>query len=91
MGGLLLQSTRRTVTKSCDRRFAKFTTACTDTAVIYDAATGQVVVQANTTGGLLPYGVDAVFLQTSTVYDVSLNKGQRLLDKQCVICVSQIE
>ncbi|KAL0024068.1 hypothetical protein WJX79_002467 [Trebouxia sp. C0005] len=75
VGGLLLQSTRKTVTKSCNRRFAKFTLDCTDTAVIYDAATGEVVVQANTTGGLLPYGVDAVFLQTSSVYDASLSKA----------------
>ena len=78
MGGLLLQTTRKSVTKSCSGRFAKFTTACTDASVIYDEVTGDVVVQPITTGGLLPYGVDAVFLQSSSAYDASLSTGQTL-------------
>lgn len=78
VGGLLLQTTRKSVTKSCGGRFAKFTTACSDTSVIYDEVTGDVVVQPATTGGLLPYGVDAVFLESSSAYDVTLSTGQTL-------------
>ena len=76
VGGLLLQTTQNTVTKSCEPRFAKFSTACTFTAVVYNADTGETVVEPTTTGGLLPYGVDAVFLQSSSVYDASLSVGQ---------------
>ncbi len=83
VGGLLLQTTRKTVTKSCGDRFSKFLTACTETAVIYDADTGEVVVQPTTTGGLLPYGVDAVFLESSSEYDASLSVGQRLIQYCC--------
>ena len=75
VGGLLLHTTRNTVTKSCDHRFSKYLTQCTDDTVIYDASTGDVVVLATTTGGLLPYGVDAVFLESSSAYDSSLSVG----------------
>ena len=75
MGGLLLHTTRNTVTKSCGHRFSKYLTQCTDDTVIYDASTGDVVVLATTTGGLLPYGVDAVFLESSSAYNSSLSVG----------------
>ena len=77
VGGLLMQTTQHTVTTNCDRRFSKFQTKCTYTATVYDDATGEVVVNpVASTGGLSPYGVDAVFLQDSSVYDSSLSIGQ---------------
>ena len=72
VGGLLLHTTRNTYTKSCGRKFSKFVTSCTYNHTLYDDATGEVVVLPTTTGGLLPYGVDAFFLETSSTYDASL-------------------
>ena len=72
IGGLLLHTTRNTYTKSCDKEFSKFLTSCVYNHTLYDAATGEVVVLATTTGGLLPYGVDTFFLESSSTYDSSL-------------------
>ena len=68
MGGLLLYTTRNTVTKSCNSKFAKFKTSCTYNHTLYDDATGEVVVLPITTGGLEPYGVDTFFLESSSTY-----------------------
>ena len=76
IGGLLLQTTQQTVTQDCNGRFSKFKTACTFDGVVYDEATGEVVIQPASSGGLEPYGVDAVFLESSSVYDSSLSVGE---------------
>ena len=79
MGGLLLHTTRSTTTKSCGKKFGKFKTSCTYNHTLYDEATGAVVTLPTTTGGLRPYGVDAVFLSTSDTYDASLVVGESLV------------
>lgn len=71
MGGVLLHTTRNTVTKSCGK-FGKFLTSCTYNHTLYDAATGQVVVLPTTSGGVLPYGVDTFFLESSSTYNQHL-------------------
>ena len=76
VGGLLLQTTRNSIVKSCQQRFSKFVTRCTYTQQVYDLDTGKEVVEANVTDGLLPYGVDAVFLSTASEYDASLSVGK---------------
>ncbi|KAL9589638.1 MAG: hypothetical protein Q9203_001561 [Teloschistes exilis] len=68
MGGVLLHSTRNTVTKSCGK-FGKLVTKCTYNHTLYDAATGKAVLLPTTQGGLLPYGVDTFFLASSSTYD----------------------
>ena len=78
VGGLLLQTTRNSIVKSCQQRFSKFETRCTYTQRVYDAETGDEVFEANVTDGLAPYGVDAVFLSTSSEYDASLSVGRSL-------------
>ena len=78
MGGLLLHTTRNTVTKDCHSKFDKFLTSCTYNTTLYDEATGEVVILPTTTGGLRPYGVDAVFLEGSRVRDSSLAVGECL-------------
>ena len=77
LGGLLLHTTRNTVTKACDKKFDKFVTSCTYNQTLYDEATGEVVVFPMTTGGLDPYGVDPVFLDGSAVRDSSLLVGEQ--------------
>ena len=77
MGGLLLHTTRNTVTKACVKKFDKFVTSCTYNTTLYDDATGKVVVLPTTTGGLDPYGVDPVFLDGSDVEDSSLFVGEQ--------------
>ena len=72
MGGLLLHTTRNTITKSCDSKFGKFKTSCTYNHTLYDDATGEVVVLPTTTGGLKSYGVDTFFLESSSTYDSKL-------------------
>ena len=72
LGGLLLHTTRNTVTKSCHDKFSKFLTSCTYNHTLYDKSTGQVVVLATTSGGLAPYGVNPFFLESSFTYDASL-------------------
>lgn len=71
MGGVLLHSTRNTVTKSCGK-FGKLVTKCTYNHTLYDAATGKAVLLPTTQGGLLPYGVDTFFLASSSTYDEHL-------------------
>ena len=91
VGGLLMQTTQNTVSKTCDRRFSKFQTKCTYTATVYDDATGEVVVNPMaSTGGLSPYGVDAVFLQDSPVYDSSLSIGESFA-QPCAGCPHEVE
>ena len=72
LGGLLLHTTRNTVTKSCRDKFSKLLTSCTYNHTLYDESTGEVVVLATTSGGLAPYGVDPFFLESSSTYDASL-------------------
>lgn len=67
-----MHTTRKTVTKSCDKRFGKYVTSCTYNHTLYDDTTGEVVVLPTTTGGLRPYGVDTFFLDSSSTYDASL-------------------
>lgn len=76
VGGLLLQTTRHTVVKSCEKRFSKFLTTCIEQQTVYDAETGEEVVQADVVQGLAPYGVDAVFLAASTEYNENLAVGK---------------
>ena len=76
MGGLLLHTTRNTVTKDCHLKFDKFVTSCTYNKTLYDEATGEVAILPTTTGGLQPYGVDAIFLDGSLVRDSSLAVGE---------------
>ena len=75
LGGLLLHTTRKIVTKSCHDKFTKFVTSCTYNHTLYDESTGEVVVLATTSGGLAPYGVDTFFLESSSTYDSSLAVG----------------
>ena len=72
---MLVQTQRNTVRRTCQRRFDKFSTKCTEQSVVYDGATGEAVAVATTSGGLQPYGVDAVFLADSSVYDSKLATG----------------
>lgn len=44
---------------------------------MYDAETGQKLAQVDAVDGLMPYGVDAVFLPTSSEYDAALAVGKR--------------
>lgn len=76
VGGLLLQTTRHTVVRSCQQRFSKFVTQCTYQQAVYDAATGQELVKVDVVDGLVPYGVDAVFLPTSSEYNAALAVGE---------------
>ena len=76
VGGLLLHTTRHTVVRSCNQRFSKFVTSCTEQQTVYDAETGEEVVQVDVVEGLTPYGVDAVFLPTSTEYNAALAVGE---------------
>ncbi len=75
---MLLQTTRNTVTQACDQRFDKFTTLCMEQQLGYDEDTGEVVKLTTTSGGLEPYGVDAVFLADSSAYDDTLVVGKHL-------------
>ena len=88
VGGLLLQTTRHTVVKSCDHRFSKFLTTCTKQQTIYDAETGKEVSQADVVEGLAPYGVDAVFLASSSEYDEDLVVGECLRANKHATCKS---
>lgn len=76
VGGLLIQTLRNTVSHTCKQRFDQFSTACTEQPVVYDEATGEAVVVDTTSGGLRPYGVDAVFLAHSSAYDGTLESGK---------------
>ena len=76
VGGLLLQTTRHTVVRSCQQRFSNFVTRCTYQQAVYDTATGQEIVQVEVVDGLIPYGVDAVFLPTSSEYNAALAVGK---------------
>ena len=78
VAGVLLQTTRNSVTHACNQRFDKFTTLCTEQKVVYDEDTGEAVVVTTTSGGLLPYGVDAVFLADSSAYDDTVAVGKHL-------------
>lgn len=78
VAGVLLQTTRRLVTHSCNQRFDKFTTECTEQQVVYDTDTGQAVVVPKSSGGSAPYGVDAVFLADSSAYDDTAVVGEHL-------------
>lgn len=73
---MLLQTTRHTIVRSCNQRFSKFVTSCTEQQTVYDAETGEEVVQVDVVEGLTPYGVDAVFLPTSTEYNAALAVGE---------------
>ena len=75
VAGLLVQTQRNTVRHTCTHRFDKFSTKCTEQAIVYDAATGEAVAVGATSGGLQAYGVDAVFLADSSVYDSTLDTG----------------
>ena len=75
VAGLLVQTQRNTVRHTCKRHFDKFSTKCTEQALVYDAATGEAVAVGTTSGGLRPYGVDAVFLPHSSLYDSTLDTG----------------
>lgn len=76
VAGVLVQTQRNTVGRTCQRRFDKFSTKCTEQSVVYDGATGEAVAVATTSGGLQPYGVDAVFLANSAAYDSKLATGE---------------
>ena len=76
VAGVLVHTLRRSVNHACKQRFDKFSTKCTEQAVVYNAATGEPVAVPTTSGGLQPYGVDAVFLADSTEYDSTLNTGE---------------
>ena len=73
LGGLLLHSTRRPNQHACNNRFDKFTTLCTEQQIVYDEDSGKALPVDAPTGGVLPYGIDPVFLSGSAVYDSSLN------------------
>ena len=75
VAGLLVQTQRNTVKHTCTRHFDKFSTECTEQALVYDAATGEAVAVGATSGGLRSYGVDAVFLAHSSIYDSTLDTG----------------
>lgn len=83
VGGLLLQTTRHTVVRSCGHRFSKFLTACTAQQAVFDAETGEEVVQADVVEGLAPYGVDAVFLASSMEYNADLAVGECIQANSC--------
>lgn len=76
VGGLLIQTLRNTVSHTCKQRFDEFSTACTEQPIVYDEATGEAVVVDTTSGGLRPYGVDAVFLAHSSAYDDTIELGK---------------
>ena len=76
MAGVLLQTTRNYVTHTCTQRFDKFATVCTEQQVVYDEDTGEAVTLNKSSGGLSPYGVDAVFLADSSAYDDSVAVGK---------------
>ena len=91
IGGLLLQTTRHTVVKNCEQRFSSFLTTCTQQQTVYDTETGEAVVQADVVEGLAPYGVDAVFLATSTEYNNDLAVGECIQANIHVTCKSQFK
>lgn len=73
LGGVLLHTTRRVNAPACNSRFSKFVTLCAQQRTTYDSASGLAVSLNATTGGLLPYGIDPIFLPRSPVYDSHLN------------------
>ncbi len=83
VGGILLQTLRNTVSHACKRRFDKFSTLCTEQLVVYNEDTGEAVAVATTSGGLRPYGVDAVFLADSSAYDDTLVLGKHVRCNRC--------
>ncbi|KAL0020782.1 hypothetical protein WJX79_001465 [Trebouxia sp. C0005] len=72
VAGVLLQTLRSSVNHTCKQRFDGFITVCTEQSIVYDEATGEAVVVPTSSGGLQPYGVDAVFLADSSAYDDTL-------------------
>lgn len=78
VAGVLLQTLRSSVNHTCKQRFDGFITVCTEQSVVYDEATGEAVVVPTSSGGLRPYGVDAVFLADSSAYDDTLAVGEHL-------------
>ncbi len=78
VAGVLLQTLRSSVNHTCKQRFDEFTTVCTEQSIVYDKAAGEAVVVPTSSGGLRPYGVDAVFLADSSAYDHSLAVGEHM-------------
>ena len=78
VAGVLLQTLRSSVNYTCKQRFDDFTTVCTEQHIVYDEATGEAVVVPTSSGGLRPYGVDAVFLADSSAYDGTLAVGEHV-------------
>ncbi|DBA96111.1 TPA: hypothetical protein ACH3X1_001605 [Trebouxia sp. C0004] len=72
VAGVLLQTLRNSVSHTCNQRFDGFITVCTEQPIAYDEVTGEAVVVPTSSGGLRPYGVDAVFLADSSAYDETL-------------------
>ena len=81
---MLLQTTRNYVTHTCTQRFDKFATICTEQQVVYDEETGEAVTLNKSSGGLSPYGVDAVFLADSSAYDDTAAVGRHLCTSECL-------
>ena len=84
LGGLLLHTIRRLHAPACSSRFSKFVTLCAQQRTIYDSATGLAVSLNATTGGLLPYGIDPIFLPRSPCYDSRLNICELLPTPLCL-------
>ena len=84
MAGVLLQTTRNYVTHTCTQRFDKFATVCTEQQVVYDEETGEAVTLNKSSGGLSPYGVDAVFLADSSAYDDTVAVGKHHTPSSCL-------
>ena len=78
VAGVRLQTLRSSVNHTCKQRFDDFTTVCTEQPIVYDEATGEAVVVPTSSGGLRPYGVDAVFLADSLAYNHTLVVGEHL-------------
>lgn len=78
VAGVLLQTLRSSVNHTCKQRFDAFTTVCTEQPIVYDEVTGEAVIVPTSSGGLLPYGVDAVFLADSSACDGTLAVGEHL-------------
>lgn len=91
VAGVLVQTQRNTVRPTCQRRFDKFSTKCTEQSAVYDGATGEAVAVATTSGGLQPYGVDAVFLADSAVYDSKLVTGKHRPWRTCMKALKYAE
>ena len=88
VAGVLLQTTRNYVTHTCTQRFDKFATICTEQQVVYDEDTGLAVTLDRSSGGLSPYGVDAVFLADSSAYDDTVAVGEFFRLSRCLSSVS---